>query len=132
MTRASRNLLAFTCTLALIPASIALAGGGQPGQTVRIASQVKLRNSAPAFHGKVKADNAACVEDRLVKMFKLESGGGKQLLGKDHAANSGKWAVPFDELSSGAYMAVAPKVTQGTAGTIYVCKRAKSKVIAVD
>jgi hypothetical protein len=114
--------------LALGIAATALA----QGETVEIQSEVILRNQAPAFHGKVKADNENCVEDRKVKMFKQKRNGGKKLLGTDHAANSGKWAVPFDKVTSGGYFAVAPKVEEGTAGTIYECLRAKSVVIPVD
>lgn len=117
--------------LALAVPALAIAGG-QPGQTVNIDSQVKLRNGAPAFHGKVTADNPNCVEDRLVKMFQRLPDGSKKLLGKTHAANSGKWKIPFNNIVSAEYYAVAKKVEQGTAGTIYVCLKAKSNVIAVD
>jgi hypothetical protein len=102
------------------------------GETVEIPTEVKLRNGAPAFHGKVTADNENCVEDRVVKMFKQKRSGGKKLLGKTHAANDGKWTVLFDKVTSGGYFALAPKVEQGTAGTIYQCLKAKSRVIAVD
>ena len=118
-------------TVSLVSCAAALAGG-QPGQTVEIDSQVKLRNSSPAFHGKVVSENANCVEQRKVKMFKLKRNGGKKLLGKGRADNAGKWTIPFDKLGSGAYMAVATRVEEGTAGTIYVCLRSKSKVLTVD
>jgi hypothetical protein len=123
-----RLALAAACAVALGAAAGSLA----QGQTVQIETQVKLRDSAPAFHGKVVADNENCVEDRKVKMFKQKRSGGKKLLGTDHAANGGKWKVLFDKLASGAYFAVAPQVEQGTAGTIYECERGKSRVIAVD
>ena len=102
------------------------------GETVEIDTEVIIRNTAPAFHGKVKADNENCVEDRKVKLFKKKNSGGKKLLGTDHAADSGKWKVPFDKVTSGAYFAIAPQVEQGTAGTIYDCLKAKSVVIPVD
>jgi hypothetical protein len=123
-----RLALAAACALALGIAAAALA----QGETVEIKTEVKLRNGAPAFHGKVTAENGNCVEDRLVKMFKEKRDGGKKLLGKTHAANSGKWTVPFENISSAGYFALAPKVEQGTAGTIYVCLKAKSQTITVD
>lgn len=126
-----KRLAFFALPIVLALPAVAIAGG-QPGQTVEIESQVKLRDSAPAFHGKVTSDNENCVEDRTVKMFKRKRSGDKKLLGKTHAANSGKWTVPFDKLSSGSYFAVAPDVTQGTAGTIYDCLRAKSNTVTVD
>ncbi len=120
--------------LATTAAAVLAVGAGAfaQGQTVEIEAAVKLRDSAPAFHGKVVADNENCVEDRTVKMFKQKRSGGKKLLGKDHAANNGKWKVLFDKVTSGGYFAVAPSVEQGTAGTIYDCLRAKSRVLAVD
>lgn len=130
MSKSSAVRLTLVAILAVaMTAGAALASG--PGRTVRIDTQVKLRDSAPAFHGKVLADNENCVEDRLVKMFRKKRNG-KQLLGKTHASDSGRWKVPFDNLSTAAYYAVAPKVEQGTAGTIYVCLRAKSNFVAVD
>ena len=122
--------------LALAAASAAVLGIGATafaqGETVEIDTEVIIRNTAPAFHGKVKADNENCVEDRKVKLFKEKRSGGKKLLGTDHAANSGKWEIPFDKLSSGGYFAIAPKVEEGTAGTIYECLKAKSVVIPID
>jgi len=123
-----RLALAAACAALLGIAATALA----QGETVEIQTEVILRNTAPAFHGKVKADNENCVEDRKVKLFKKKRSGGKKLLGTDHAADSGKWKVPFDKLTSGAYFAIAPKVEEGTAGTIYECLKAKSVVIPVD
>jgi hypothetical protein len=123
-----RLALAAACAVVLATAAAAFA----QGETVEIQTEVKLRNGAPAFHGKVTADNENCVEDRVVKMFKQKRSGGKKLLGKTHAANDGKWTVPFDKVTSGGYFALAPKVEQGTAGTIYQCLKAKSRVIAVD
>ena len=122
------KLVLATCLVVLGAAASALA----QGETVEIPSEVIIRDTAPAFHGKVKADNENCIEDRKVKLFKQKRGGGKKLLGTDHAANSGKWQIPFDKLTSGEYFAIAPKVEEGTAGTIYECVRAKSEVVAVD
>jgi hypothetical protein len=130
MTTASmlRLVLATACAALLGIAATAVA----QGETVEIQSEVIIRDTAPAFHGKVKADNENCVEDRKVKLFKHKRSGGKKLLGTDHAANSGKWKVPFDKLTSGEYFAVAPKVDEGTAGTIYECVRAKSDIVSID
>ncbi len=123
-----RLALGAACAVVLGTAAASFA----QGQTVEIDTEVKIRDSAPAFHGKVVADNENCVADRTVKVFKRKHDGGKKLLGKDHAANSGKWTVLFDKLTSGEYFAVAPSVEQGTAGTIYDCLRGKSRVLAVD
>ena len=127
---ALRLVIALGCAAALGGASLALA----QGETVKIDTEVILRQTAPTFHGQVKADNENCVEDRKVKLFRKESAnsGDRDLLGSTHAADSGRWKVPFDKVTTGIYYAVAPKVEQGTAGTIYVCKRDKSDQFAVQ
>lgn len=122
-------MLASIAVLALCGSAIAVA---KQGQTVEIDSVVKLRDHAPAFHGKVVADNPACAEDRLVKMFRLKSNGSKKLLGTTHSDSAGKWTVLSPDLISAEYYAVATRREEGTAGTIYVCLRAKSNVVAVD
>jgi hypothetical protein len=101
-------------------------------RTVHIASETKLRNHAPAFHGRIVSDNDACEQGRSVKMFKQKRNGGKKLLGATISDLDGKWTVLVDPLSSGAYFAVAQKREEGTAGTIFVCDRAKSRIVAVD
>src|SRR5215208_5341875 len=103
--------LAAACVTVLGFAALAFA----QGETVEIQTAVVIRDTAPAFHGKVRADNENCVEDRKVKLFKERRSGGKKLLGTDHASDSGKWKILFDKLTSGAYFAIAPKVEQGTA-----------------
>ncbi len=127
MTR--KPVLAAVLALVAVP-TVAFAGG--PGQTVELDSNVKIRNSFPAFHGKVKSHNAACVEQRRVKLFKKKRSGGKKLLGFDQTDLDGKWFVEVDPLSSGVYFAVAKRREEGTAGTIYVCLRAKSRTVSVD
>ncbi|HLM31937.1 MAG TPA: hypothetical protein VK326_09790 [Solirubrobacterales bacterium] len=121
--------LAIATALVLLAAAAAALAG--PGQTVEIKTTVLIRDSAPAFHGKVRAKNQNCVEDRTVKMFR-EAGAGRRLLGKTQTSNAGKWKISVDPLKSGAYYAAAKRVEQGTAGTIYVCTRARSETIIVD
>lgn len=129
MTSRTRIGLTLATAVALAWAMSALALG--QGETVEIETAIKIRTSFPAFHGKVTADNEHCVEERTVKLYRQKLGGGKQLLGKDRTSNSGKWTVKIDP-KSGAYFAVVEKVTEGTAGTIYVCLKDKSRTVAVD
>jgi hypothetical protein len=127
MTR--KIVLGSALALVAVPA-IALGGG--PGQTVELDSNVKIRESFPPFHGKVKAHNAACVEQRRVKLFKEKRSGGRRLLGFDQTDNDGKWFVEVDPLASGAYFAIAKRREEGTAGTTFVCLRARSRTLIVD
>jgi hypothetical protein len=125
-----RNLaIAAAAALALGALTAGVAGATN---TVQIESTIKLRQSFPAFHGKVTSPNQACAENRLVKMFKKKRNGGRKLLGKTHTDLNGKWEVLVDPLSSGAYLAVVKQREEGTAGTIFVCLRDKSKLVTVD
>jgi|RhiMethySRZTD1v2_1073278.scaffolds.fasta_scaffold1943710_1 hypothetical protein len=121
--------LAALLTIALGALTAGVAGATN---TVQIDSTIKLRKSFPAFHGKVTSSNQACAQDRLVKMFKKKRSGGRKLLGKTHTDLNGKWEVIVDPLSSGAYLAVVKQREEGTAGTIFVCQRDKSKIVGVD
>ncbi len=100
--------------------------------TVEIGSRIIMRPNFPAFHGRVKSPNDACVDNRLVKLFKKKRSGGRKLLGKTHTDEVGKWEVIVDPLSSGSYRAVVKQRAEGTAGTIFVCRRDKSKRAVVD
>jgi hypothetical protein len=129
-TSMTRNLaIAAGLTLAFGALTAGVAGATN---TVQIDSTIKLRNSFPAFHGKVTSPNQACADNRLVKMFKKKRSGGRKLLGKTHTDVNGKWEVIVDPLSSGAYLAVVKQREEGTAGTIFVCLRDKSKIVGVD
>ena len=100
--------------------------------TVEIGSRIIMRPNFPAFHGRVKSPNDACVDNRLVKLFKKKRSGGRKLLGKTHTDEVGKWEVIVDPLSSGSYRAVVKQRAEGTAGTIFICRRDKSKRAVVD
>ena len=124
-----RVALAMAVVLAVSGSSLAVAGGTN---TVTIDSEIVMRNSFPAFHGKVKSSNSACLQPRLVKLFKLRRNGGRNLLGKTHTDSAGRWAVIVDPLSSGAYRSVVKQREEGTAGTIFVCARDRSRIVVVD
>jgi hypothetical protein len=94
---------------------LAADGGGRDGA-----------DNSPAFHGRPKAKNDACVRQRKVKMFKKRKDGGKRLLGTDVTSKKGKWKVIVNPLKNGDYYAVAKKKKEGTAGTIYVCEKDRS------
>lgn len=117
------KLIALTLTLSIVVCASALASG-TPGYE----SVIKLRDSFPAFHGKVLSEFEDCVAGRTVKMFKLRRSGDKKLLGSAMTDSDGKWEVLVDPLKSGAYFAIA----QRSGGTMYECTRAKSKTEVVD
>ena len=123
--------LALAAILALVGSGLAISAANATN-TVEIDSQIILRETFPAFHGKVKSSNEACVQNRLVKLFKKKRSGGRKLLGKTHTDSAGHWEVIVDPLSSGVYRAVVKQRAEGTAGTIFVCLRDKSQRAVVD
>ena len=123
--------LALAAILALVGSGLAISAANATN-TVEIDSQIILRETFPAFHGKVTSSNEACVQNRLVKLFKKKRSGGRKLLGKTHTDSAGHWAVIVDPLSSGVYRAVVKQRAEGTAGTIFVCLRDKSQRAVVD
>ena len=123
--------LALAAILALVGSGLAISAANATN-TVEIDSQIILRETFPAFHGKVTSSNEACVQNRLVKLFKKKRSGGRKLLGKTHTDSAGRWEVIVDPLSSGVYRAVVKQRAEGTAGTIFVCLRDKSQRAVVD
>lgn len=131
MTKATTARLALASVLALVLSGSAIGVAGATN-TVEIDSEIILRETFPAFHGKVTSSNAACTQDRLVKLFKKRRNGGRRLLGTTHTDLAGKWEIIVDPLSSGLYRAVVKQRAEGTAGTIFVCLRDKSQQVFVD
>lgn len=131
MSRTFAPKLALTAVLALAVAVLAVAAAPATNM-VAIDSRILMRQTFPAFHGKVKSPNGACVENRVVKLFKKKRNGGRRLLGKTHTNSKGKWKVIVDPLKSGVYRAVVKRRAEGTAGTIFVCLRDGSKRAFVD
>ncbi len=123
--------LALASVLALVLSGSAIGVAGATN-TVEIDSAIIMRDSFPAFHGKVTSSNAACTQNRLVKLFKKRRNGGRRLLGETHTDLAGKWEIIVDPLSSGLYRAVVKQRAEGTAGTTFVCLRDKSDRVFVD
>lgn len=123
--------LALAAVLTLGVSGLAVTGAGA-GNVVEIDSEIVMRETFPAFHGKVRSSNVACTQNRLVKMFKKRRNGGRKLLGKTHTDLAGKWQVIVDPLSSGLYRSVVIQRAEGTAGTVFVCARDKSQRVFVD
>ena len=78
--------LAVAAVLALGVSALATTGAGA-GNIVEIDSEIVMRETFPAFHGKVTSSNAACTQNRLVKLFKKRQNGGRKVLGKTHATS---------------------------------------------
>jgi hypothetical protein len=124
----NRVALAVSAVAALALMAPVIATAGQPGQTVELKSTITVNPFASA--GKVSAANANCVEDRQVVI--KEKGFGK--IGATTTSSTGSWkAEPRykGNVPLKVWAEVKP-VTQGTAGTIYKCLGASSKIVTIN
>ncbi len=96
-------------------------------QDMTYESKIRLKNAAPAFHGKVKSESTLCVPNRKVRLFKAKRGEDDKLLGKTRTDSEGRWEI-LKTPKSGVYYA---KVNQYES-TTYDCLPDKSKKVVID
>lgn len=98
-------------------------------RTVTIASHISIKSAGLTFSGRVTARNAACDSGRKVTLYRTSS----LKLGSATTNLSGHWKITASGsagISLGHFYAKVNQRSEGTAGTIYVCKAARSKTIA--
>ncbi|MEA2411944.1 MAG: hypothetical protein QOC77_2505 [Thermoleophilaceae bacterium] len=118
-------------TITLI-AFAGMLGAADATQTVRIASHISIKSNGLHFSGKVTSPNSACKQGRHVSLYRRLSNGGRQRLGGDVTGSSGRWHVTvsgFAGVSMSHFYAKVRRRSEGTAGTIFVCKSADSPTI---
>ena len=121
-------LVALATAVAALALAVPIAISAQPGQTVELKTTITVNPYASA--GKVSAANPNCVESRQVVI--KEKGYGK--IGSTMTSSTGSWkAEPKykGEVPIKVWAEVKP-VTQGTAGTIYKCLGASSKIRTIE
>jgi hypothetical protein len=121
------GLLAAAVATAVLAIPV-VASADHPGQTVELKSTITTDPYAAS--GKVSSSNANCVESRQVVV--KEKGYGK--IGAATTSSTGSWrAEPHykGEVPLKVWAEVKP-VTQGTAGTIYKCLGATSKIRTIN
>jgi len=119
----------------IIVASGAFAAIALAGDVATFDTKVGIANRAPAFHGKLRSDENACVADRRVKLLRrIRPGRPAKVLGRDKTRNNGRWAITEPDeftLKSGLYFARAKRrIIETPLPTI--CDRGRSKKIFVD
>jgi hypothetical protein len=125
-------------SIAVVVALVALlvAATATATRTVKVPSKVTIESNSLHFHGEVKtaAVYEPCEQQRKVTLFKVIANGPDQAVGHDTSDNHGKWSIT-PQGSAGItlahFYAKAKKLSQGTAGTIYVCQAGRSKTIGV-
>jgi hypothetical protein len=97
-------------------------------RTVRIASHISIRGHLLTFSGKVTSPNTACQSGRHVTLYRTNG----NVLGSTTTSASGHWQITASGsagISLGHFYAKVKRRSEGTAGTIYVCKGAVSRTI---
>ena len=111
--------------------TVALASGlttAEATKTVAIGSHITIKSNELTFSGSVTSSNAACRGGRKVTLYRKQS----QVLGSTTTNASGRWTITASGsagITLGHFYATVKKRSEGTAGTIYVCKAATSKTI---
>ena len=98
-------------------------------KTVKLTSRITIKSSGLKFSGTVTSRNAACKGGRKVTLYRTPS----QKLGTTTTNAAGAWKLTASGsagITLGHFYATVKERSEGTAGTIYVCKAATSKTIA--
>ena len=101
-------------------------------RTVKIPSRVTIASSGTTMHGHVRSPNANCIEGRKVKLKIDSSGGNDQVIGTATTNAHGRWRIRvsgFAGVSLAHFYARVRRQSEGTAGTIYVCRPDRSRTI---
>lgn len=131
MTRITRNALMLVA-LAAAALTVVVATASAT-RTIRVASKVSIKSKSLDFSGRVTTSAyEPCEQQRKVVLFKVISGGPDQAVGRTTTSNKGAWAITPQGsagISLASFYAKVQPLSQGAAGTIYVCKAGKSKVV---
>jgi hypothetical protein len=105
-------------------------------RTVKVTSSISISSKNLKFSGKVTAPGyEPCVQQRKVLLYKVVSGGPDQAVGETRTSLKGNWTIEPQGsagISLARFYAKVGKVSEGTAGTIYVCKAARSKTVGAN
>jgi hypothetical protein len=103
--------------------------------TVRIESRITIESHGLRFHGKVKSENAGCKDGRHVSLYRILSDGSRQRVGIFITGPNGKWHITVSGsagISMSRFYAKVRQRREGTAGTTFVCKSARSERTPVE
>jgi hypothetical protein len=95
---------------------------------VKIPSHISIKSTGLTFKGKVTSPHAACVTGRKVTLYRTNG----NVLGSTTTGPSGRWKITASGsagITLGHFFAKVKRRSEGTAGTIYVCKGATSPTI---
>jgi hypothetical protein len=127
-------LIAASAVVALIAALGA--GSATATRTIKVPSQISIKSNDLKFTGKVTAGKyEPCTQQRKVILYKVVSGGPDQAVGETRTSLKGTYSIEPQGsagISLARFYTKARKLSEGTAGTIYVCKAARSKTVGAN
>jgi len=97
-------------------------------RTVRLVSHISIRGRGLTFSGHVRSPNPACKNNRRVTLYRTSS----LELGSVTTGASGGWTITVSGsagITLGHFYARVGRRSEGAAGTIYVCRAARSRTI---
>ena len=120
-------------TIALVVAALAVAATSSvplasATRTVSFASHISIKSHGLTFSGRVTASHTACESGRKVTLYRTNG----NVLGSKMTNSSGHWTITVSGsagITLGHFYAKVKQRNDGTAGTIYVCKAARSSTI---
>jgi hypothetical protein len=115
----------FPLILVAAAAVLAMAAAAVFATTRKVFDSTVTMSGNNPFHGRVISGKHACEVGRTVKILNKKPGP-DGLFGKTTTDNQGKWSKPA--MPNGKFYAVVKRREEGTAGTIFVCKRDESAV----
>ncbi len=123
-------VVAVVAMLAVAGATVAFAGISET-----VPTDLRIRNSPPAFHGKVRTDVPDCESERRVKLFYSQSAkgtfGGRTLIGRTNSNFNGQWFVDATPLIDGAYFAKVKQHIVDIDGVLVRCEPDFSRALIV-
>jgi hypothetical protein len=133
--KASKKLGALLVVTAVAALAVALvAAPASATRTIKVPSQISIASKSLKFSGKVTVPKTyePCAGQRKVTLYKVVSGGPAQPVGQATTNSKGNWTITPQGsagISLARFYAKVKFLSQGTAGTIYVCQAARSKTI---
>lgn len=121
--------------LAAVAATALTLGTAGATHTVTIKSKITIESHDLNFHGRVKSKNDACKDHRRVVLYRKLSDGHRQAMGAFTTGPSGRWHITvsgFAGVSLSHFYARVKRRSEGAAGTIYVCKSARSETTRAE
>ena len=130
--RSALTIAAGALALTALPGHAAAESGGFPARVVRIPSHLTIsaRPSDLTFSGRVSSPQRPCLGDRRVTLYSFP----RRALGTARTGPDGRWSIRvsgFAGVSLSTFYARVAARGDGTAGTTYVCRAARSRSVGL-